>query len=134
MSTAKVDSKKIRRAVADMADDVREAVAQEIVAGMMLLPFRGRLKWAVRILRGIPTQESWASWAQSVVRRASIEIVYWAKKAWLKLRSFKPEYVPDKLQPSAVNLERNTATVSIEDAETKLNWLKKDNGGKTANK
>jgi len=119
MSTAKDMAKKVRREVQSQAEAVREAVAQEIVAGIMLLPLYERAKWALRILRGIPTRESWRSWIMSVFRRLGIEIAYQAKKLWLKVR-------PAKAEPPAVDLARNTATTSAEDADAEFAWTRKD--------
>jgi hypothetical protein len=53
MSTAKVDAKKIRRAVQDQAAAIRERVAVEIVGNLCALPLPQRLKWAWKIARGI---------------------------------------------------------------------------------
>lgn len=53
MSTAKIESKKIRRAVQKQADAIRERVAVDIVANLCALPFGQRVKWAWKILRGL---------------------------------------------------------------------------------
>ena len=53
MSTAKDQSKKIRRAVRQQAATVRQQVAVQIVTDLCALPFAQRLKWAVKIARGL---------------------------------------------------------------------------------
>lgn len=118
MGKAKNDAKKIRRAVNQHADSITEQVAINIIMRLYTLSLWERIKWATKIVRGLPMRESLWSWMKSVPRRISIEIIYQAKCAWARCR---PEYVPD-------------AVVKQDVSDVELNWMKKDKDAETKTK
>jgi hypothetical protein len=122
MSTAKDQAKKIRRAVGQQANSVREQVAVDMILRIYMLPLGERIKWAAKIVRGLPMKESLVSWTRSVFRRLAIFASHWVKTTWTRLVPGKPEYVPDEVVP-AVPAKDETY---YGDSEVELNWLKKD--------
>ena len=86
MSTAKENSKKIRREVKKHAQAIHNKVAQEVVTGLYMLDLWERAKWSWKILRGLRKKESAASKVRSIVRRVSISISHAAKRLWRAVR------------------------------------------------
>lgn len=128
MTTAKDQSRKLRqqatRAVQEHADAIRETVTQEVIAGLYMMPLGERIKWGLKIIRGLdlPWYTRLWLWTSERVRHAY---------RWAKLFTHRENVDKQNTVPFEVVAEEPTGAI---DTDTELVWLKKDKKDAQADK